>query len=135
MVMRHLFRALCTSVVILLASSGLPAAGRQSGAPGQPPQPPASGGQPPATATPAPAQPPQGQRPPVIRSGINFVSVDVIVSDKKTGDVVLDLKADDFEVREDKKPQRVDTFETIRIDPNNLPPSTTGEIRNDYDEE
>src|SRR6188768_4170955 len=63
--------------------------------------------------TPPPAQP---QRPPVIRSGINFVSVDVIVTDKKTGDVVLDMKQDDFEVREDKKPQKVDTFEVVKID-------------------
>src|SRR6187397_2307231 len=66
---------------------------------------------------PPPTQPPaQPQRPPVIRSGINFVSVDVIVTDKKTGEVVLDMKAEDFEVREDKKPQKVDTFEIVKID-------------------
>jgi len=65
--------------------------------------------QPPA---PTPAQP---QRP-VIRSGINFVSVDAIVTDKKTGDVVLDMKPDEFEVREDKKPQKIDTFDVVKID-------------------
>jgi hypothetical protein len=68
---------------------------------------------------PPPAQPPANpapQRPPVIRSGINFVSVDVIVTDKKSGEVVLDMKAEDFEVREDKKPQKVDTFEIVKID-------------------
>src|SRR6476469_9731203 len=64
-----------------------------------------------------PAQPPAGQRPPVIRTGINFVSVDVIVTDKKTGDVVLDMKQDDFDVREDKKPQQVETFDVVKIDP------------------
>ena len=78
--------------------------------------------QPPAPAQPAPApaqppdQPPAGQRPPVIRSGINFVSVDVIVTDRKSGEVVLDMKQEDFEVREDKKPQKVDTFEVVKID-------------------
>src|SRR6476469_5101335 len=82
-----------------------------------------------------PAQPPAGQRPPVIRTGINFVSVDVIVTDKKTGDVVLDMKQDDFDVREDKKPQKVETFEVVRIDPllgEGRPPK---EIRSTFDEE
>src|ERR1051326_4273189 len=84
-------------------------------------------------------QPPAGQqpqRPPVIRSGINFVSVDVIVTDKKSGDVVLDMKQDDFEVREDKKPQKIDTFELVKIDPITMagaPPPR--EIRSTYDEE
>jgi VWFA-related protein len=70
----------------------------------QPPQPP-------------PAQPPanQDQPRPVIRSGINFVSVDVIVTDKKTGNVVLDMKQDEFDVREDKKPQKVETFDIVNI--------------------
>src|SRR5215831_4780398 len=73
--------------------------------------------QPPAQQPPPPAnqQQPQGQRP-VIRSGINFVSVDVIVTDKKTGDIVLDMKPEDFEVREDKKPQKIDTFDIVKID-------------------
>src|ERR1044072_8398480 len=69
--------------------------------------------QPPPVAPPPADQP---QRPPVIRSGINFVSVDVIVTDKKTGDVVLDMKQDDFEVREDKKPQTVQTLDVVKID-------------------
>jgi VWFA-related protein len=69
-----------------------------------------------------PSQPPQQQPPanqdqprPVIRSGINFVSVDVIVTDKKTGNVVLDMKQDEFDVREDKKPQKVETFDVVNI--------------------
>lgn len=88
---------------------------------------------PPATAPPQ-EQPPAGQRPPVIRSGINFVSVDVIVTDRKTGEIVLDLKQDDFEVREDKKPQRVDTFEVIKIDALTAP-TNPKEIRSTHDEE
>ena len=87
---------------------------------------------------PPPAQQPpnpQQQRPPVIRSGINFVSVDVIVTDKKTGDVVLDMKQDDFEVREDKKPQTVQTFDVVKIDPLTAPAQPPREIRSTYDEE
>ena len=85
----------------------------------QPPAtpPPAAAGQaaPAAPAGQGAPQNPQGQRP-VIRSGINFVSVDVIVTDKKTGEVVMDMKPDEFEVREDKKPQKVDTFDLVKID-------------------
>jgi VWFA-related protein len=96
-------------------------------------QPPAT---PPATqppVTPPAGQPPQGQRP-VIRSGINFVSVDVIVTDKKTGDVVLDMKQDDFEVREDKRPQKVETFDVVKIDELSAP-TAPREIRSTFDEE
>src|SRR5436190_603218 len=89
-------------------------ASRQQPPPAPPAQTPQTPQQPPPQ---TPAQPPAGQqRPPVIRSGINFVSVDVIVTDKKSGEVVLDLKPDDFEVREDKKPQKVDTFDIVKID-------------------
>jgi VWFA-related protein len=96
-------------------------------------QPPAA--QPPPAGQPPAGQPPAGQRPPVIRSGINFVSVDVIISDKKTGDVVLDMKQDDFEVREDKKPQKVETFDVVKIDPLAFEGRAPKEIRSMYDEE
>jgi len=93
--------------------------------------------------TPPPQQPPpppppaagQPQRPPVIRSGINFVSVDVIVTDRKTGEVVLDMKQDEFEVREDKKPQKVETFETVKIDAELNAGIAPKAIRSLYDEE
>ncbi len=91
--------------------------------------------QPPTQPPPAQPQPPAGQRPPVIRSGINFVSVDVIVTDKKNGDVVLDMKQDDFEVREDKKPQKVETFEVVKIDALTAQATQPKEIRSTYDEE
>jgi VWFA-related protein len=85
---------------------------------------------------PAQQPPPQPQRPPAFRSGINFVSVDVIVTDKKTGDVVLDMKQDDFEVREDKKPQKVDSFDVVKIDEITANSSTVPkEIRSTFDEE
>ena len=122
-----------TLVVALLATApaqpldGLGA--QQPTPPAQPqPQPQQQPQQPP------PAQPPAGQRPPVIRSGINFVSVDVIVTDKKSGEVVLDLTREDFEVREDKKPQQVDTFEVIKIDELSGP-TNPREIRSLNDEE
>lgn len=87
---------------------------------------------------PPPQPPPAGappQRPPVIRSGINFVSVDVIITDKKTGEVVLDMKQDEFEVREDRKPQKIETFETIKIDAELNAGITPKPIRSTYDEE
>ena len=125
--MRHFSRASLALLVAFLAGGALPA-GQAPSRPQQPASPPP---QPPAT-----QQPPAGQRPPVIRSGINFVSVDVIVSDKKTGDVVMDLTKDDFEVREDKKPQVVQTFDTIKIDPFTEATATPPRpIRNDDDEE
>src|SRR3569832_1559953 len=90
-----------------------------------------SSGTPAQQQTPPPQQPPAGQRPPVIRSGINFVSVDVIVTDKKSGEVVLDMSQDDFEVREDKKPQKVETFDVVKIDALTAP-AAPKEIRSTY---
>ena len=92
--------------------------------------------QPPAKA--APAQPPADPAtpPPVFRAGINYVRVDVIISDKN-GTPVADLQASDFDVSEDGKPQKIDTFKLVKLDGGTAeslkePPK---EIRNDYDEE
>ena len=120
--MRVHARLVATAAVISWLSAGTPAQQPQQPPPQQPP---------PAQ---QPPQPPAGQRPPVIRSGINFVSVDVIVTDKKTGEVVLDMKAEDFEVREDKKPQKVDTFEVVKIDALTSNATVPKEIRNLDDE-
>ena len=111
--------------------AALIAQGAAAPAPAQAPQAPPAQPAPPAQ---DPQQPPAGQRPPVIRSGINFVSVDVIVTDKKSGEVVLDMKQDDFEVREDKRPQKVDTFEVVKIDALTAV-TNPKEIRSTYDEE
>jgi hypothetical protein len=46
---------------------------------------------------------------PAFRGGINFVRVDVIISDKN-GNNIADLKESDFEVTEDGKPQTVESF-------------------------
>jgi VWFA-related protein len=85
-----------------------------------------------------PADPPPAQtaQAPVFRTGINFVRVDVIVSDK-SGNNVADLKATDFNVTEDGKPQTIETFKLIKLDGGAVP-SPEGpprQILNDSDEE
>src|SRR5215831_19699192 len=57
----------------------------------------------------------QPAAPPVFRTGINYVRVDVIVSDKN-GTNVADLKQSDFEVLEDGKPRNVENFKFIKLD-------------------
>lgn len=97
---------------------------------GQQPPPQPAGGQ----AAPANQTPERAQQPP-IRTGINFVRVDVIVTDNK-GEPVLDLKPEDFTVTEDGKPQKVEQFSVVKIDATsqteNRPVSA---LRTDADEE
>src|SRR5215210_2210336 len=84
-----------------------------------------------------PATPPAGAaQAPTFRGGIDFVRVDVIVSDK-AGNPVADLKAADFEVTEDGKPQKVETFKLVELD-GGLMPGKDGPpraIRTDDDEQ
>jgi VWFA-related protein len=85
--------------------------------------------QPPPADDKAPAQP-------VFRAGINFVRVDVIVSDKN-GANIADLKQSDFEITEDGKPQTVESFKFIKLD-GGAAPGPDGPpraIRTDADEE
>src|SRR5690349_4225284 len=107
---------------------------------------PKSQGQPPAQSQPAGSQPAQGQpqaapppaangqqQPaPTFRTGINYVRVDAIVSDKQ-GNPVLDLKKEDFDVSEDNKPQTIDSFKLIKVtgQPENGD-ETPREIRSEY---
>jgi VWFA-related protein len=73
---------------------------------------------------------------PVFRTGINFVRVDVIVTDK-SGKEVADLKQSDFEVLEDGKPQTVEAFKLVSLD-GGVKPTADGPprpIRTDDDEE
>ena len=90
----------------------------------------------PAAAPQDPAQPqPQGQQgqQPTFRGGINFVRVDVIVTEK--GQPVTNLSQADFEVREDGKQQTIEQFRLVKVDgtprPGDPPPR---QIRNRDDE-
>src|SRR5579872_4017566 len=88
----------------------------------------------PSDAQQQPAAP--GAQSPIFRTGINFVRVDVIVTDKN-GQPVSDLKESDFQVTEDTKPQKIETFKLIKLD-GGVTPSPDGppsDIRNDDDEE
>jgi VWFA-related protein len=105
------------------------------------PQPPAgqqpTGGEPssPGQQTPPPTQQPDRAQQPPIRTGINFVRVDVIVTDKQ-GNPVLDLKPEDFNVTEDGKPQKVESFSVVRINAESqIDTPVPAEIRSPSDEE
>jgi VWFA-related protein len=57
----------------------------------------------------------QGPPPPgVIRINVNLVQVDAVVTDDK-GKAVTDLKAEDFEVLQDGKPQAITNFAFIDV--------------------
>jgi VWFA-related protein len=60
------------------------------------------------------ATPQQTEPTPTFRADINFVRVDVIVSDKQ-GNPVGNLRQEDFEVTEDGKPQTIQAFKLINI--------------------
>ena len=62
----------------------------------------------------------QSQPPSLFRSRLNLISVDVIVRDK-AGAVVRGLDADDFEIREDGRPQQVSSFSFEEITQETLP--------------
>ncbi len=129
-------RAHSRNVTLALVLIGVTAAGgpgRSLKAQDPAAQPPATQ-QPPATPPPADQAPVRAQQPP-IRTGINFVRVDAIVTDGK-GEPVLDLKPEEFVVTEDNKPQKVEQFTVIKIDAleQNASRPTTA-IRSDFDEE
>jgi VWFA-related protein len=80
--------------------------------------------------------PPADPQQPVFRTGINFVRVDVIITDKN-GNQIADLQQGDFEVVEDGKAQKIETFKLIKLDGGQRdamkePPK---QIRSDFDEE
>jgi len=80
------------------------------------------------------AQEPSDQQP-VFRTGINFVRVDVIVTDNK-GNPIVDLDENDFEVYEDGAPQSVESFKLVQIGPNPGPEAEPARpIRTQYDQE
>ena len=81
------------------------------------------------------AQQGDGQQQPVFRGGIDFVRVDVIVSDKKS-QPVTNLTQNDFEVLEDGKPVAIEQFKLIKVDGNPTPGGPPPkQIRDRNDEE
>jgi VWFA-related protein len=88
--------------------------------------------------TPPQQEPPaqdQQPPPPTFRTDINFVRVDVIVTDGK-GQPVTDLTEADFEVTEDGQPQKVEQFRLIKVDGNPRPGEPPPrQIRNPNDEQ
>ncbi len=70
----------------------------------------------------------------MFRTGINTVRVDVIVTDRQ-GNPVTDLKLEDFEIQEDGKPQKAETFRLVKIDALTAPGYTQRTIRTRNDEE
>jgi VWFA-related protein len=115
--------------VVLALVTALALVGSAQEPPQQPTQKPPAPADKPA---PQPAAPPQQ---PTFRTGINFVRVDIIVSDKKGGPVG-DLKQSDFEVFEDGKPQTVEQFKFIKVEGNPEPGEAPArQIRSTYDEE
>jgi len=117
--------ALLGLVVLLVIGTSAQEPARPAQSPPPAPAPEAQAGQP------APATDAAGQ--PVFRTGINFVRVDVIATDKQ-GMPVTDLSLNDFEVFEDGKPQAVETFRLIKVDAV-APEYTTRAIRTREDEE
>ena len=43
----------------------------------------------------------------VLKTNVERVLTNVVVRDKKTGELIKDLKMSDFQITEDKKPQKV----------------------------
>lgn len=67
---------------------------------------------------PAPPDTPSARSEQVIRVGVDLVQVDATVTDR-AGRHVSDLSADDFEILQDGRPQRISTF-AYHIDTNDL---------------
>jgi VWFA-related protein len=103
--------------VVVLATLGA-VLSAQDGGPPSPSSGAAAKQQAPAPAAPsagAPPAAPQGQQPqPTFRGGIDFVSVDVIVTDGE--EPVLDLTESDFEIIEDNQQQKIEQFRLVRVD-------------------
>jgi VWFA-related protein len=95
------------TLLIGLTAQGTAQQGAQPQSPQGGPQPPNQQGEPQA-----PNQ--QAEPQPTFRAGINYVAVDVIVTDRRDNPVV-DLRKEEFEVFEDGRPQPIEEFRLIRI--------------------
>src|SRR5262245_25367129 len=74
----------------------------------------------------------QGAEQPRFRGGTNLVRVDAYIS--KDGAALTDLTADDVEVFEDDKPQKIENFELIKARPpvpqaSRIDPTTVGAMQ------
>src|SRR5262245_9589340 len=69
---------------------------------------------PPQAQTPPPAQPPAPNQGPTFRVRVDYVEVDVVVNDRQ-GNLVRDLKKEDFQIMEDGKAQAITTFSLVDI--------------------
>jgi VWFA-related protein len=71
-----------------------------------------------ADQNPPPQPPPAQQQPqqqgPTFRVRVDYVEVDIVVTDRQ-GNLVRDLKKEDFQVLEDNKAQQIATFTTVDI--------------------
>lgn len=72
--------------------------------------------QPAATAPASPQQKPSDQEE-VVRITTNLVQVDAVVTNKKTGKQVTDLRPEDFEISEDGRAQKVTNFSYVALQP------------------
>ncbi|HVG86833.1 MAG TPA: VWA domain-containing protein [Vicinamibacterales bacterium] len=118
-----------TALVVLVVSLVLITSAQEPAPPQAKPTPPPDAQTP--ASPPSPADAAAGQ--PVFRAGINFVRVDVIVTDKQ-GNPLTDLTQADFEVFEDGKPQTVETFKLVKVEMT-APGYTSRTIRTREDEE
>ena len=73
------------------------------------------------------ARPAQQERRPTFRATRDLISVDVVVRDRH-GTVVRDLRAEDFEVREDGRPQQVLSLSFQEIADTNVQPLAAVEL-------
>jgi VWFA-related protein len=100
-------RTFVAAVLIGMMGVGLPA--QQAGAPAQAPVMQSS--------QPASSQPQQGQPGTfTMRVNSDIVLTNVVVRDKKTGEVVKGLKASDFQIYENNKPQKIASFDYQNVD-------------------
>ncbi len=110
-------------LVATVAAQAPPPASQSS--PSQPAAAPQGTTDPPPTADP---------QQPTFRTGIDFVRVDVIVTDRQ-GHPVTDLRQEDFEVVEDGKPQTIETFRLVKIETDTPAPTSGRSIITRADEE
>jgi VWFA-related protein len=66
-------------------------------------------------AGPQAARAPAGQEPPLFKSGVELVTVNLVVRDRQ-GRVVRGLTQDDFTIVEDGRPQTIQTFDSEQLD-------------------